>query len=80
VIAGQIWALATRSLPDLDAQLGRGELGPLRDWLRSRLYRHGGKRTPAEMIERLSGGPLSVEPYLAQMRRKFGEIYGLNVT
>jgi carboxypeptidase Taq len=80
VIAGQIWALATRSLPDLDAQLGRGELGPLRDWLRSRLYRHGGKRTPAEMIERLSGGSLSVEPYLAQMRRKFGEIYGLNVT
>jgi carboxypeptidase Taq len=60
--------------------VGRGELGPLRDWLRDRLYRHGGKLTPAEMIERLSAGPLSVEPYLAQMRGKFGEIYGLNVT
>ncbi|MGH2961164.1 MAG: carboxypeptidase M32 [Solirubrobacterales bacterium] len=77
VIAGQIWGLAVAELPDLDAELERGELEPLRDWLRDRLYRHGGKLTPAEMIERLSGGPLSVEPYLEQMRRKMGEIYAL---
>jgi carboxypeptidase Taq len=77
VIAGQIWAHAEEAMPNLADQLGRGELEPLRDWLRERLYRHGGKLTPAEMIERLCGGPLSVEPYLGQMRRKFGEIYGL---
>jgi hypothetical protein len=29
------------------------------------------------MIERLCGGPLSVEPYLEQMESKMGEIYGL---
>ena len=80
VIAGQIWARAAEALPDLDDQIGRGELRPLRDWLRERLYRHGAKLTPAEMIERVCGEPISVEPYLAQMRRKFGEIYGLSVT
>ncbi|HSJ16962.1 MAG TPA: carboxypeptidase M32 [Solirubrobacterales bacterium] len=77
VIAGQIWALATEALPDLDRQIERGELEPLRDWLRERLYRHGGKFTPAETLERVCGAPLSVEPYLAQMRRKMGGIYGL---
>jgi carboxypeptidase Taq len=77
VIAGQIWALAAEALPDLDEQIGRGELEPLRDWLRERLYRHGGKFTPAETIERVCGAPLSVEPYLDQMRRKMGEIYDL---
>jgi carboxypeptidase Taq len=77
VIAGQVWARAHDALPELERQLGRGELGPLRDWLREHLYRHGGKLTPPEMIERLCGGPLSVEPYLAQMKRKMGEIYGL---
>jgi len=77
VIAGQIWAQAEEALPDLGTQLGRGELEPLRDWLRERLYRHGGKLTPAEMIERLTGGPLSVEPYLRHMRRKMGDIYAL---
>jgi len=80
VIAGQIWALAEPDLSDLAAQLERGELEPLRDWLRDRLYRHGGKLTPAEMIERLCGAPLSVEPYLDQMRRKMDEIYALGST
>jgi carboxypeptidase Taq len=77
VIAGQIWAEADGALPDLAGQLGRGEFSPLRDWLREHLYRHGGKLTPAEMIECLCGGPISVKPYLRQMERKMGEIYGL---
>jgi carboxypeptidase Taq len=77
VIAGQLWALAAESLPDLAGQLGRGELWPLRDWLRERLYRHGAKFTPAEMIERLFGGPLSVRPYLDHLRRKVADVYGL---
>jgi carboxypeptidase Taq len=77
VIAGQIWAQALQSLPELEQHLGRGELEPLRDWLRERLYRHGAKFTPAEMIERVCGGPLSVEPFLGHLARQMGEIYGL---
>jgi carboxypeptidase Taq len=77
VIAGQIWARVEEALPDLGDLLGRGELRPLREWLGEHLYRHGAKLTPAEMIERVCGEPISVEPYLAQMRRKFGEIYEL---
>lgn len=77
VIGGQIWANACEALPDLDAQLEQGELKPLRDWLQRRLYRDGAKFTPAEAIERVCGGPLSVEPFVALMERKLGEIYEL---
>jgi carboxypeptidase Taq len=77
VIAAQVWARAMESLPDLERQLESGELEPLRDWLCERLYRHGAKFTAAELIERICGGPLSVEAFLDQMRRKMGEIYGL---
>jgi carboxypeptidase Taq len=78
VIAGQIWAEAQGSLPELEQQIGRGEFAPLRDWLHERLYRHGGKFNSAQMIERVCSGPLSVEPYLRHMERKMGEIYGLD--
>ena len=54
-----------------------GELVPLRDFLGERLYRHGGKLLPAEMIERVCGGPLDPGPLLAQLRAKFGAVYGL---
>ena len=80
VLAGQIWARASEDLPDLEDQIGRGELRPLSEWLREHVYRHGGKLNSAEMIKRVCGEPISVGPYLAQMRRKFGEIYGLEAS
>ena len=36
-----------------------------RDWLREQLWRHGRKFTPQEMLERVVGGGLDPEPYLA---------------
>jgi carboxypeptidase Taq len=77
VIAAQIWERALESLPDLHQQLAAGELEPLRDFLGERLLRHGAKHEPAEMIERAVGSPLDPGPLLAQLRAKFGAIYGL---
>jgi carboxypeptidase Taq len=77
VIAGQLWELARAALPDLDGQIGRGEPEPLRDWLRAQLHRHGAKFEPAEMIERLTGGPLDPTPLLRQLEAKYAEVYGL---
>ena len=77
LIAAQIWDAAAEALQDLDAQIQGGELAPLRDWLRERLYRHGAKFTPKEMIERLVGGPIDVRPYLRQLRERAAEIYGI---
>ena len=72
-MSGQIWAAAGRALPDLDEQIGRGEFGPLREWLRENLHRHGRKFTPAQTLELAVGGPIDVGPYLAYLQGKFGE-------
>jgi carboxypeptidase Taq len=77
VIAAQIWDVATGDLPELDDQISAGELAPLGDWLRDRLYRHGAKLMPKEMLERLVGGPIDVDPYLRQLRERAVEIYGI---
>ena len=78
VIAGQIWELARAELPDLDESIAAGDLRPLRDLCADRIYRHGGKFEPAELIERVTGGPLDPEPLLRQLRAKFGALYGLD--
>jgi carboxypeptidase Taq len=77
VIAGQLWETVRAELPDLDAQLADGDATPLRDWLAERVYRHGGKLLPAEMVERVCGGSLDTGPLLAYLRERFGEIYEL---
>ncbi len=77
VIAAQVWDAVREELPDLDDQIRVGELGPLHGWLRERLYRHGGKFMPKQMIARVVGGPIDVGPYLRQLRERAAEIYGI---
>jgi carboxypeptidase Taq len=77
IVAAQIWAAVRADLPDLDDQLARGEFAGLREWLRERLHHHGRKYMPAELVQRVTGGPLDVAPYLDSLRGKLGPIYGL---
>jgi carboxypeptidase Taq len=80
IVAGQIWDAVCADIPDLEARIEAGELVPLREWLVERLHRHGGKFTGGELIERVTGGPFSVEPYLRQLRERAAEIYGVAVS
>jgi carboxypeptidase Taq len=77
VMAAQIWDRLIEDVPDLEDRIGAGELAPLGDWLRDRLYRHGAKFMPKETLERLVGGPIDVAPYVRQLRERASEIYGV---
>jgi carboxypeptidase Taq len=75
LIAGQLWESVREAIPDLDDQIGGGRLGPLRDWLREHVHRHGRKFTSDELLERITGRPIEVGPYVDYLKRKFGAIY-----
>jgi carboxypeptidase Taq len=77
IIGAQLFAKAREALPALDDQIAAGEFAPLHEWLRVNLYQHGRKFTPNELLERITGGPLSTGPWIAYVRRKFGDIYHL---
>jgi carboxypeptidase Taq len=80
IIAGQLWEAAHDALPDLEEQIEQGELFPLRDWLREHVHRHGRKLESAEIVERATGRPIEIGPYVRYLREKYGEIYGLETT
>jgi carboxypeptidase Taq len=77
VIGAQLFAQARKDLPDLDSQIAAGEFGPLHEWLRVNLYQHGRKFTPNELLERITGEPLTTGPWIAYVRQKFGDLYGV---
>ena len=70
VISIQLWERATSELGDLDGEFERGEFGSLREWLCEHVHRWGRVFGPAELLERVVGGPLDAEPYLAYLRAK----------
>ena len=80
LISAQLWERITADVPDLTDSFEQGEFGPLRDWLRENLHRHGRKFTPAETLERAAGANrIDPEPYVRYLRNKIGEIYGLRL-
>ena len=64
IIAGQLWEAAHVALPDLEQQIEHGELAPLRDWLREHVHRHGRKLESAEIVQRATGRPIEIGPYV----------------
>jgi carboxypeptidase Taq len=71
VISVQFWERARADLGDLEDDFARGEFGRLREWLRDRVYRHGRKFPPRELIERVTGSDIDAGPYLGYLRSKF---------
>jgi len=77
VLGAQFYAAAVAAHPEIPHQIGEGEFGTLHGFMRDRIFRHGRKFTPNEIIARVTGGAMSLEPYLAYLRGKYGEIYSL---
>ena len=76
ILSAQLYAAACEVHPQIPNEIQHGELGTLHKWLKDNLYQLGRKYHPNELIDRSVGG-LSVQPYLAYLRTKFGEIYRL---
>ena len=72
----QLWERAEADLGDLDEQFERGEFGPLRDWLREHVHRHGRAFTPQELLQRVAGSGMDAAPYLGYLERKLGQLFG----
>jgi carboxypeptidase Taq len=59
---------------DLDAELEKGNLGALRQWLAEHLYVHGAQLPAETLIERITGRALDVEPFFRRLERRVAEL------
>jgi len=74
--AAQFFAKAQKDIADLPAQFSRGDFSALKNWLRQNIHRHGRRYRAGQLVERVTGQPLSSKPLIDYMSRKFGELYG----
>ena len=77
VYAGCLWQALNAAVPELEAQLAKGETNEAVGWLRENLQRHGGLRSPRETIAHACGFEPSEGPLLDYLEAKFGALYGL---
>ncbi len=71
----QFFARAAVDLPDVRERMSRGDFSALHDWLKENIYRHGAKYTADELVERVTGRPLEVRPFIDYIKLKYGQWY-----
>ena len=64
-------------MPDLEAQLARGDTSAAVGWLKANLQVHGGLRTPRDTIAAACGFEPGEGPLLDYLDAKFAALYGL---
>ena len=77
ILSAQFYNAALQAHPDIPEQVRQARFDVLHGWLRENIYRHGSKYTAPELIERVTGGPLDVGPYIQYLRDKYGSLYTL---
>jgi carboxypeptidase Taq len=75
--ASQFFEQADRDLGGLAALFARGEFDPLKSWLNEMIHRRGQCYSAAELVQLVTGQPLSHAPLMRHLRGKLGPLYGL---
>jgi carboxypeptidase Taq len=76
--SAQFYETAVSQKPEIAAELSEGNTNALLAWLRENIHQHGRKFTPRELVQRVTGQPLSHEPFVRYVTAKFSDIYDLS--
>lgn len=76
-IAAQLKAAMVRDGLDFDGVCASGDLMPIHEWLRTRIWRFGRSRDTAGLILDACGEPFSPSYYTDYLQDKFSALYGL---
>jgi carboxypeptidase Taq len=77
VLSAQFYAQALKEHPEIPQEMAQGKFSTLHNWLIENIYRHGRKFTAPELVRRVTGGEITIEPYIAYLKAKYGQLYRL---
>lgn len=77
ILSAQFHSAALKACPQIPDEMKQGKFSNLHGWLKENLYRHGRKFTAPELVERATGSPLTIVPYIEYLKTKYGGLYHL---
>ncbi len=77
ILSAIFFNAALKAHPEIPDEIRSGKFSTLLTWLQENFYQHGSKFTSAELVERVSGGPITIKPYIEYLKNKYGELYNI---
>jgi carboxypeptidase Taq len=73
----QFFEAAREQLGDLDTMFAKGEFTPLRHWLNENIHAHGKRYRSADLVQHVTGKPLTADPLMRHLEGKLRPLYGV---
>jgi carboxypeptidase Taq len=75
--AAALFKTAKQQLPELESHIAKGELMPLRDWLRAKVHAQGYRVDAEDLIRHVTGEGLTEAPFFEELHARYGALYGV---
>lgn len=75
--SAQFFNTAKQQIADLDSNIARGQLLPLKTWLNKEIHWVGKSETADTIVRRVTGEPLNATYFVDYLWRKYGEIFSI---
>jgi carboxypeptidase Taq len=75
VMGALFYSEALKAHPEIPNEMKLGKFDTLRNWLVQNIYRHGRKYTAPELVKKVTGGDLTIQPYIHYLKTKYAELY-----
>jgi carboxypeptidase Taq len=69
--AAQYFATIRKGTPDLDAQIAKGNLKPMFDWLNANIWSQASKHSTDDLITRATGDTLNVAHFKTHLQKRY---------
>jgi carboxypeptidase Taq len=73
----QFFTAFEKTHPNWKERVSQGSLDFIRDWLKENIHKHGRQYAPSELCQKITGQPLSEEPYVHYLKKKYSTLYHL---
>lgn len=73
----QFTAAMEAELGELAPRIQQGDFDTILGWLRRNIHQHGSAKTPAELLQDITGQELQAQPFIDYLTSKYREIYNL---
>jgi carboxypeptidase Taq len=77
ILGAQFYSTALKAHPEIPNEMKQGQFNTLHGWLKDNIYQHGRKYTAPELVQRVTGTDISIDPYINYLKTKYGELYTL---
>jgi carboxypeptidase Taq len=76
--AASLWKALRRALPDVDAELAKGNSRPILEWLRHHVHQQGFRFDAETVVTRATGAGLTDVDFIEAITTRYGGLYGIS--